>query len=82
MGVKLFLLSGLTRHILFLQKWSIKQENEGLKEVEDAEKGKDDNGGRKQRYTIFIHMLFKIITYISSIDGQLNKALTILNLRK
>ena len=50
MGVKLFLLFGLTRHILFLQTWSIKQENEGLKEGGDAEKGKDDNGGRKQRY--------------------------------
>lgn len=50
MGIKLFLLFGLTHHILFLQKWSIKQKNEGLKEVEDSEKGKNNNGGRKQRY--------------------------------
>lgn len=37
------------KDILFLQKWSIKQENEGLKEGEDTEKGKDGDGGRKQR---------------------------------
>lgn len=29
------------KDILFLQKWSIKQENEGLEEGQDTEKGKE-----------------------------------------
>lgn len=59
MGVKLFPLFWINMSYFIFTKLEHKaRKNEGLKEGEDAEKGKDDGAGRKQRYK------FSIICYL------------------